>query len=59
MKAQWAFFATLHGKSPCDGIEGKRTTTRANLQRPLVIQIIEPLQMLEFCVSHINKILQN
>lgn len=35
MKASWCFFATSHGKSPCDGIGGtiKREATKASLQR--------------------------
>ena len=34
--AEWHFFATSHGKGPCDGIGGtvKRLATRASLQRP-------------------------
>ena len=35
LDASWTFFATSHGKSPCDGIGGtvKRLTARASLQR--------------------------
>ena len=35
--AKWSFFATSHGKSPCDGVGGtvKRQMLRASLQRPL------------------------
>ena len=35
MTTEWVFFATSHGKSPCDRIDGtvKRTTARASLQR--------------------------
>ena len=31
LKTEWFFFATSHGKSPCDGIGGtvKRTTARS------------------------------
>ena len=34
--AVWNFFATSHGKSPCDGIGGtaRRVTARTSLQRP-------------------------
>ena len=37
MKAQWNFFATNHGKSPCDNIGGtlKKAAIKASLQRPL------------------------
>lgn len=40
--ADWSFFATSHGKSPCDGVGGtiKRLVARASLQRPLNDQII-------------------
>ena len=42
MHCEWNFFATSHGKSPCDGIGGtvKRLTTRASLQRPISNQIL-------------------
>lgn len=48
---EWHFFATSHGKSPCDGIGGvvKRTVAKASLQRPFHDQIITPLKMFEFC----------
>ena len=41
LMASWAFFATSHGKSACDGIGGtiKRLTARASLQRPYSEQI--------------------
>ena len=49
--ANWTFFATSHGKSPCDGIGGtvKRLTARASLQRPYSEQILTVLSMLSFC----------
>ena len=36
MNCTWSFFATSHGKSPCDGTGGtvKHLTTRASLQTP-------------------------
>ena len=36
LKANWTFFATSHGKSPCDGIGGtvKRITAKICLQQP-------------------------
>ena len=35
--AEWIFFATSHGKSPCDGIGGfvKQHVAKRSLQRPL------------------------
>ena len=34
-EAEWHFFATSHGKGPCDGVGGllKRMATKASLQR--------------------------
>ena len=53
--ATWTFFATSHGKSPCDGIGGtvKRQTARASLQRPHSEQILDVASMLLFCKSNI------
>ena len=55
---EWVFFATSHGKSPCDGLGGttKRLTTRASLQRPIENQITSAKEMYEFCVSEIKGI---
>ena len=41
--ADWNFFATSHGKSPCDGIGGtvKWLVTRASLQAPRQGQILD------------------
>lgn len=41
-KAEWHFFATSHGKGPCDGIGGslKRSAAFASLKRPLNNQIV-------------------
>ena len=56
--ANWTFFATSHGKSPCDGIGGtvKRLTARASLQRPLSDQILTVSKMLLFCQQNICNI---
>jgi hypothetical protein len=58
IECEWHFFATSHGKSPCDGIGGaiKRGTTKASLQRPFKDQIITPEQMFEFCKSYFKEI---
>lgn len=47
IKAEWHFFATAHGKSPCDGIGGtlKREAARASLQRPSDRQITTPKEL--------------
>ena len=58
MDAEWIFFATSHGKSPCDGVGGtvKRTTARASLQRPVNNQIMDVHAMFKCCVEHIKTI---
>ena len=58
MPAEWHFFATSHGKGPCDGVGGsvKRLAARASLQTPLDNQIITPRQLFEFAKSEIEKI---
>ena len=58
LKATWSFFATSHGKSPCDGIGGfvKRMTTKASLQRPYKEKITTPLQMFNFCRLQLSKV---
>lgn len=55
MPAEWHFFATSHGKGPCDGIGGtvKRLAARASLQRPYNKQILTPRQLFEFGCSEI------
>ena len=42
IKAEWIFFATSHGKSPCDGIGAvvKLHTAKRSSQRPLNNQIL-------------------
>ena len=56
--ANWTFFATSHGKSPCDGIEVtvNRLTARASLQRPYSEQILTASQMLLFCQKNIANV---
>ena len=48
--AEWHFFATSHGKSPCDGLGGttKRLVARASLQATLENQILTPHQMFQW-----------
>jgi hypothetical protein len=55
MPAEWHFFATSHGKGPCDGVGGtvKRLAARASLQRPYDKQILTPRQLFEFGRSEI------
>ena len=51
LKASWYFFATSHGKSPCDGIGGtvKRKIARTSLQRPVSDQILTFAAVEKFC----------
>ena len=58
MDAEWIFFATSHGKSPCDGIGGivKRNVTKRSLQRPLKKQILTYESMLKICKEEIKHI---
>ena len=55
MPADWHFFATSHGKGPCDGIGGtlKRLATRASLQRPLNDQIQTPRQLYDWAKDNL------
>ena len=56
--AEWNFFATSHGKGPCDGVGGtvKRLAARASLQRPYEDQIQTPLQLFEWAHSSLKDI---
>ncbi len=47
MEAEWHFFATCHGKGPCDALGGvlKRNAARASLQRPFEKQITTPREL--------------
>lgn len=55
ISAEWNFFGTSHGKSPCDGIGGtaKRLAARASLQRPVENQILNPFDLFNFCNQHV------
>ena len=52
------FFATSHGKSPCDGLGGtvKRMTAQESLKRPYRAQILTSDAMFKFCVEKIKGI---
>ena len=52
------FFATSHGKSPCDGIGGtvKRLAARASLQAPVDNQFLTPIELFKWATTNINKI---
>ncbi len=54
--SRWSFFATSHGKFPCDGVGGtvRRLVARASLQRPFDDQILSVDKMVEYCKSNIK-----
>lgn len=54
----WNFFATAHGKSPCDGIGGtvKRTLARESLKRPYNNQITNIEEILKCCREYLPNI---
>lgn len=58
ISAEWHFFATSHGKSPCDGIGGtvKRLVARASLQATTSNQILNPHQMFKWATANISGI---
>ena len=58
ISAEWNFFGTSHGKSPCDGVGGtaKRLAARASLQRPVNQQIMTPKDLYQFCRTEIKGI---
>lgn len=50
---EWHFFATSHGKGPCDGIGGafKRNAAKASLQRPYNNQIVNARDLFTWATS--------
>ena len=58
LDAEWAFFATSHGKSPCDGIGSsvKWTITTASLQRTTINHILTVDSMYALCLQNIKSI---
>jgi len=58
VEAEWNFFATSHGKSPCDGVGGtvKRLVARHSLQAINTGQILTPVQMYEWAKANIEGI---
>ena len=55
MKCTWAFIATSHGKSPCDGIGGtvKKLTSIASLHRTTNNHILTASAKFNFCRNEI------
>lgn len=58
LDAEWHFFATSHGKSPCDGIGGtvKRLATRASLQATVSDHILTAEDLFNFAFKNITGI---
>ncbi|XP_063604197.1 LOW QUALITY PROTEIN: uncharacterized protein LOC134779822 [Penaeus indicus] len=59
LKASWTFFATSHGKQPCDGIGGtvKRLVSRESLKRVFDKQILSTSAMFSYCKENIKEII--
>lgn len=58
ISAEWHFFATSHGKSPCDGIGGtvKREAARSSLQATTSNHILTPMDLFSWAERHIINI---
>jgi len=58
LAAEWHFFATSHGKSPCDGIGGtvKRLVARSSLQATNSNHILTAEQLFEWATVNITGI---
>ena len=59
LKAEHHFFATSHGKSPCDGIGGtiKREAANASLRAAVTNQILTPEQLFLWAKENINGVI--
>ena len=58
VQAEWHFYATSHGKGPCDGIGGtvKRLAAEASQQRAYHSQIMTPCQLFDWAVENIERV---
>ena len=58
LDGEWIFFATSHGKSPCDRTGGsiKRHAAKRSLQRPMNNQILDYQALLNVCEEEMSKI---
>ena len=54
--AEWHFFATSHGKGPCDGVGGTVEAAKASLQHPYHDQIMTTYQLYTFAKENIHGI---
>jgi len=58
VKAEWHFFATSHGKSPCDGVGGtvKREAAKKSLQATMTGHILTPMDLYTWSINSIEGI---
>lgn len=58
IEAEWHFFATSHGKGPCDGVGGtlKRLASKASLQRPFDQQILTAMDLFDWANQNIHSV---
>ena len=58
MPAEWHFFATSHGKGPCDKLGGtvKRLAAMASLQKTQNDQIQTPQQLYDWAAANLSSI---
>lgn len=58
MRVEWHFFATYHGKGPCDAVGGtlKRLATKASLQRLYTNHILTAKDLFDWTKSHVSTI---
>jgi hypothetical protein len=56
IKAEWHFYAPVHGNGVCDGLGGtvKRLAAKASIQRPYKEQILTAFQLFTWCESNIK-----
>lgn len=56
--AEWHFFATAHGKGPCDGVGGtlKRMAALASLKLPSDQQLTTPQHLYDWASTHLPSI---
>lgn len=56
IECEWHFYATSHGKGPCDGIGGtvKRKAARASLSKEYEKFITTPLELYEWATTRAN-----
>lgn len=58
IQTEWHFFATCHGKGPCDALGGvlKRNAARTSLERPFENQITTPHELYSWAIQNESKV---